>query len=333
MTDAYNDSINELIARYLAGEASDAEEQELLSWLKVSEENRRHYARLKKAFELTGSYLTLPSEGTGDIDIESEWNRFKDAVGATNKARQLSPQSFWLRIAATVLLLAVAGGVLHYFTDPGMTVYQTAADREVVTLPDGSRVTLNYNTLLSYDPEFGKHDRTVRLQGEAFFEVEADRSKPFIILADRAKVEVVGTAFNVNAYDSLREIEVVVQSGVVSFGSNAGEGKVRLVAGQKGTYSKSGETLAASPNDDVNFSSWTTGHIVFVGTDLRSVIATLEKTYHAEITVSTDIPASCIVTVTFDHQTLASVLKVLESTLNLKYTINGNKVEITEAGR
>ena len=332
MSKAYNDSVNELISTYLAGEASEAEEQQLLSWLKASEENRRHYARLKKAFELTGGYLSVPSAGAADIDIDREWDRFKESIGELNKTRRLSPASLWLRVAATVILLVVTGGVLYYFTAPNTTVYQTASNRETVTLPDGSRVALNYHTLLSYDPDFGKHDRTVRLQGEAFFEVEADRSKPFIILTEQAKVEVVGTSFNVNAYDSLGEIEVVVQTGVVSFGSNAGDRKVRLVAGQKGTYSKSGERLATSPNDDVNFSSWTTGHIVFVETDLRSVIATLEKTYHAEITVSTDISSSCIVTVTFDHQTLASVLKVLESTLNLKYTIKGNKVEITEAG-
>ncbi|HEX8040236.1 MAG TPA: FecR domain-containing protein [Chryseosolibacter sp.] len=332
MTNADNDSADELIARYLAGEASGAEEQQLLSWLKVSEENRRHYAQLKKAFELSGGYLSLPSAGTADIDIDHEWDRFKEGIREMKKSRRLTPGNLWLRIAATVILLVVTGGVLYYFTAPGTTIYQTAANRETVTLPDGSRVALNYHTLLSYDPDFGEHDRTVRLRGEAFFEVEADRSKPFVILADQADVVVVGTSFNVNAYDSLREIEVVVQTGVVSFGSAGGDRKVRLEAGQKGTYSKTGATLATSPNDDVNFSSWTTGHIVFVESDLRSVIATLEKTYHAEISVSTDIPASCIVTVTFDHQTLASVLKVLESTLNLKYTIKGNKVEITGAG-
>ena len=72
--------------------------------------------------------------------------------------------------------------------------------------------------------------------------------------------------------------------------------------------------------------------MVFLENDLRTVIGTLEKTYHVDITISADVPASCLVTVTFDKQSLESVLKVLESTLNLKYTINGNKIEITEAG-
>ncbi len=332
MTNDYNDSVNGLITKYLAGETSEAEQKELLSWLKLSDENKRHYAHLKKAFELTAGHLTLPSASRIDIDIDNEWDRFKQSIGEKKKTRQLSVASVWLRIAATLILLAVTGGVLYYFTAPETTIYQTAANRETVTLPDGSRVALNYHTLLSYDPDFGEHDRTVRLRGEAFFEVEPDRSKPFIILADRARVEVVGTSFNVNAYDSVQEIEVVVQTGIVSFESNVGDRKLKLAAGQKGTYSKTEEKLEISVNDDVNFSSWTTGHIVFVERDLLSVIETLKKTYNAEITVRADIPASCMVTVTFDHQTLESVLKVLESTLNLKYTIKGNKVEITEAG-
>jgi ferric-dicitrate binding protein FerR (iron transport regulator) len=90
--------------------------------------------------------------------------------------------------------------------------------------------------------------------------------------------------------------------------------------------------VVSAVNQDVNFLSWNTGRLVFVENDLRSVLETLKKTYHADIVIRTDIPVSCIVTVTFDQQSLESVLKVLESTLNLKYVINGNTVEITEAG-
>jgi ferric-dicitrate binding protein FerR (iron transport regulator) len=127
-------------------------------------------------------------------------------------------------------------------------------------------------------------------------------------------------------------VEVVVTTGVVSLETKQGNGKVKLTAGQKGTYSKMTDKVVSTVNQDINFLSWNTERLVFVENDLRSVLETLKKTYNANINIRADIPVTCIVTVTFDHQSLESVLKVLESTLNLRYIINGNTVEITEAG-
>jgi transmembrane sensor len=223
-------------------------------------------------------------------------------------------------------------GILYYYTLQKTVTYQTAENKETVSLPDGSQVTLNRNSLLSYDPDFGDNNRTVKLKGEAFFDVEPDATKPFIILTEKATIQVVGTSFNVNAYDSLSEVEVIVQTGIVSVETKKGDQKIQLSAGQKAIYSETNEKLVSTINEDVNFLSWNTQHLVFVESDLRTVIETLKKTYHAEIVITTDIPATCIVTVTFDKQSLESVLRVLGTTLNLKYTINGNRIEITEAG-
>jgi transmembrane sensor len=326
------DSVNELITKHLAGETSADEERELFVWMNQNEMNKRYYQELKKAFQLTDQHFrTAPSEHL-PVDIDKEWDHFTESINAAGKTRHLSTSKVWLRVAATVLLLMATGGILYYFSSPETVIYQTGANKESVTLPDGSHVILNRFTSVSYAPDFGDKNRTVNLEGEAFFEVQPDSGKPFIVLAESASVQVVGTSFNVNAYDSLQEVEVIVETGIVSLQSKQSHQKVELVAGQKGTYSKRNAQVDRAENDDLNFLSWNTQHIVFVESDLRSVIETLEKTYNAEITVSAEITPSCIVTVTFDQQTLESVLKVLESTLNLKYTMNGNKVEITEAG-
>ncbi|MEX1240996.1 MAG: FecR domain-containing protein [Cyclobacteriaceae bacterium] len=327
-----DDSVNELITKHLAGETSADEERELFAWVNFSEANRRHYHDLKKAFQLTERHFITPPSEDLPIDVDKEWDHFTESLGAAKRTHPLPTSRVWLRIAATLLLLMATGGILYYFTSPETLVYQTAANKQTVTLPDGSRVILNRYTSLSYDPDFADKNRTVNLDGEAFFEVQPDASQPFIVRTEKATVQVLGTSFNVNAYDSLDEVQVIVKTGVVSLRSNQTDEKVELVEGQKGIYSRTNERIASAANDDVNFLSWSTQHMVFVDSDLRSVIETLERTYHAEITIGTEIPPSCIVTVTFDQQTLESVLKVLESTLNLKYTINGNKVEITEAG-
>ena len=327
-----NDIVNELIAKHLAGETSPEEQRELNSWINEGPENRRHYEELEKAFELTEKHLSPVASASLEIDVEEEWDHFTEAVGLQSKRRQLSPPPVWLKIAASVLLVLAAGGILFYYTASRNIVYQTAANRETVSLPDGSNVTLNKNTSLSYDRDFNEKSRTVHLDGEAFFEVQGDPNKPFIISTDKTLVQVLGTSFNVNAYDHMQFVEVVVQSGKVSFREKGREQKVELAAGQKGIYSRANGQLASIPNDDVNFLSWNTRRLVFVEKDLRSLIETLEKTYQADFTISAKIPASCMVTVTFENQTLESVLKVLENRLNLKYTVNGNKVEIVEAG-
>jgi ferric-dicitrate binding protein FerR (iron transport regulator) len=332
MTKWDHDSINELITRHLAGETSADEQRELAAWIHSNPENERHFNDLKKAFDLVENHFALPASEDIRIDLDQEWHHFTEITGLRRSTRHLSPSRVWLRIAASLLLIMFFGGILYYYTSTNTIIYETAANKETVTLPDGTVIALNRYSQLSYERDFADKNRTVHLEGEAFFDVEANTHKPFIILTEKTTVQVVGTSFNVSAYDSSQSVEVIVETGIVSLQPKTGDQKLQLVAGQKGIYSKSKGELTRTDNDDINFRSWNTQHIVFVENDLRSVIETLKRTYNADIRISTDIPASCSVTVTFDNQTLESVLRVLESTLNLKYTIVGNKVEITEAG-
>jgi ferric-dicitrate binding protein FerR (iron transport regulator) len=172
----------------------------------------------------------------------------------------------------------------------------------------------------------------VILKGEAFFEVAHDANKAFVIQVNGANVEVLGTSFNVQGYESRTAIEVTVQTGVVKFSVPELQQEVKLVAGQQGVYSKGNQQLTSAPNADLNFLSWNTRKLVFMENDLRTVVETLNKTYQAEIVLATDIPGSCVVTVTFDQQTLEAVLHVLETTLNLTYRKTGNRIEIIRAG-
>jgi ferric-dicitrate binding protein FerR (iron transport regulator) len=90
---------------------------------------------------------------------------------------------------------------------------QTFSNTAVDTLSDGSIITLNKNTVLSYPTAFKGKTRTVKLKGEAFFAVAHDTTKPFIVEVDGVSIKVVGTAFNVKNYDS--SILVIVESGIV----------------------------------------------------------------------------------------------------------------------
>ena len=336
MNDEYNEIVDELITKYLAGEASAEEENRLLAWIAQAPENERHFLAFKKVFDLSQKHYAQ-EEGQHQVNIDQEWNHFVHQI-INAKEKTIRPQAppssrTWLRIAAAVLLLVTSGLVINYFIfSNDDTHYETANSSLAVSLPDGSHVILNTHSELSYSHNFGEEKRSVTLKGEGFFEVAHDSEKPFIIRVNGASVEVLGTSFNVQGYDNREAIEVTVQTGVVRFSLGEMQQEVKLVAGQKGVYSKAAQQLTSAANEDVNFLSWNTRKLVFIQSDLRTVVETLNKTYQADIVMAADIPASCVVTVTFDHQTLEAVLHVLETTLNLTYRKTGPRIEITGAG-
>lgn len=340
MKDDFNDSVKELITKYLADEASSEETRALQEWITQAPENERHYLAYKRVFELSQQHYAQKAEDTHTVDIDQEWGHFMNnirerAAQPEAKIRTLEKPSYsvWYKIAAAILLFAVSGWIITRFVTSGNDmIYQTASNTMTVKLPDGSQVILNRNSELSYSASFDDENRTVILKGEAFFDVTPNPQKPFIIEANDARVEVVGTSFNVLAYDSLGEIEVVVQSGVVKLTGADRKTEVKLQAGDKGIYSKASHQLSSGINKDINFLSWNTRKLVFTEDDLRTVVATLNKTYHTNISIAADVPASCVVTVTFDQQSLEAVLNVLETTLNLTLRTSGNQIEITAAG-
>ncbi len=331
--------IDDLISRSLAGEASAEEEKQLAAWIAQQEENNQHYQKIKQAFDLSGKYFANQASKEPNLNIDQEWNHFLSQVNKnkTDNVRTLVPErnpfQFWTRIAAAVLLVVASGFIINYFiSNNNDTQFQTADNTQEISLPDGSRIALNRNSELSYASDFGKTSRTVTLTGEAFFEVERDPQKPFIIKINEATIEVLGTSFNVQGYINRNELEVVVETGTVKFSVSEANKNVLLKAGDRGVFEKQSKELVSTTNTDINFLSWKTRKIVFMESDLRSVVDALNKIYNANITIAAQVPETCVVTVTFDQQSLEAVLNVLKTTLNLTYTVKDGQIEITDAG-
>lgn len=331
--------IDDLISRSLAGESSAEEENQLATWIAQRDENKLHYQKTNRAFDLSGNYFTTKISKEPNLNIDQEWNHFlkhidlKQTGNIRSMSSERNPIQLWLRIAATVLLVVASGFVINYFISKGNDIhFQTADNTLDITLPDGSNVALNRNSELSYSSEFGEHDRTVKLKGEAFFNVERDPQKPFVIEVNEALVEVLGTSFNVQGYDARQAVEVVVETGIVKLSIPELKNGIVLNVGERGVFEKKNKALSSATNDNLNFLSWKTRKLVFVENDLRSVVEALNDIYNANIILLTKVPETCVVTVTFDQQSLDAILNVLKTTLNLTYTIKGNQIEITHAG-
>ncbi|MEK6781658.1 MAG: FecR domain-containing protein [Bacteroidota bacterium] len=337
MSNELNPMQDDLIIRHLTGETSAEEENQLLIWRTQLPENERYYNGMKEIFALSSKHYSQRTNEQLNINVDEEWGQFvKTITKKVTPVRPIIPESpfrLWLKIAAALLVVVVSGVVINYIVFRKTDIqFQTADQTLSITLPEGSIITLNQHSQLSYASTFGEKNRNVSLKGEGFFEVKRDVQKPFVIKVEQGTVEVLGTSFNVQSYDHRKEIEVTVQTGSVRFSVPETKREVKLTAGQKGIYSKTEQSLIGEPNDDLNFLSWNTRKIVFVESELESVIETLNETYQVNIVLPADIPKTCLVTVTFDHQTLEAVLNVLRTTLNLTYTIKGNQIEITRVG-
>jgi transmembrane sensor len=338
LKDEPNDILKELIAKSLAGETTPEQESQLREWLQRDPANQRYFDSLRKVTTMVDDRFGTAEAKNLSIDVEHEWKKFLPNVQHQTddpivKMTESRWPGLWLKIAAGLLLLIVASlGINYLLSRNDMVQYQTAGETKTIHLPDGSTVVLNRYSKLSHHSDFSKENRNVVFSGEAFFDVKSNKNKPFIIKLKNARIEVVGTSFNVLAYDSIELAEVTVKTGVVKFSSASTAREIRIEAGNKGTYREDRDELVARVNDDINFLSWNTREIVFSETDLQTVVATLNKVYNAHIVLAADASDTCVVTVKFENQSLESVLRVLESTLNLTYSIKDNLIEISGAG-
>lgn len=330
-----NQYIEYLIVRYLLAETTKLENQELEAWRQANVDNEQWYQDYRETLEKSTAHLASQQ----NINIDAEWKRFEHSIDSqSQELRERNVVPFyaqpWLKVAAGIALIAIISLVVIQFTgsDSLQTYYADTSGKQVV-LPDGSTITLNTASEIKYSNTYGEDSiRTVSLTGEAFFEVKSNPQQPFVVQLNEATVEVVGTSFNIQAYKNTQDINVVVATGIVRFGSTNNEESVLLKAGDRGTINKNNNQVSQIMNTDVNYLSWKTQQIVFEDVSLDKVIQTLNSLYEANITISAETAVNCKVTVSFDHQSLEAILSVLEETLDLTYIENGDNIEIISTG-
>jgi ferric-dicitrate binding protein FerR (iron transport regulator) len=282
-----------LLAKFLAGEADEKETQALTDWIDYNSGNRALLKEIKSDWKIMDTMNTK-------FNVDNAWNKLHNKIIKNDESivtrdifikQNPSLTRYFLtpvRIAASLLLLAILGASLVIFTGRMQKVEVTTAFNEkdkMITLPDGSVVYLNANTTISYAKHFAKKSREVQLKGEAFFEVSPDKSKPFIIYANNARVKVLGTSFNVNARGNNHHVEVYVSTGIVEL-SEAGNqnNRVLLRPGNIGLISNE-EISSARKAENENCIAWKTGDLTFQDTRLTEVTSLLNDIYNVNIVI------------------------------------------------
>jgi ferric-dicitrate binding protein FerR (iron transport regulator) len=251
------------------------------------------------------------------------------------KGRLFSLRS-WMKYAAIVLLVLTTGITgYHLLSSSGSDQAETPlmtlhvvdyGKKEYVTLSDGTKVILNAGSQLTYPQRFEDTRRVVRLDGEAFFEVAKNQAKPFIIQTSNAAIEVLGTAFNVKAYDEDEFIAVMVETGKVQV--NTEEAMMQLSPGEQFLLDKTNHEIHKNRENIAETKSWIYGGLYFNKTPIHSVINELTRRYNCSIEFEKGLVTDDYISGAHDNRTLEAVLKSIYYATGINYRKDKNKITL-----
>ncbi len=315
-------NMEELLAKYFAGESSVSEAKEVEEWRSASKDNARSFFEAKKIW-LAGKTIEEPKPGV-----------FDDIVKQQAPTISLLPKI--LKFAAAIVIVAGVSFLLYnYFISPYGSGDEIVAEKTLSTkLPDGSNVTVQKGSRLKIN-DF-ETSRSVTLSGRAYFDIKEDPTKPFTIETESAKVQVVGTKFVVNSRDK-KNTEVFVESGQVNLyqkpeAFNGSNMMVSLTSGESGELSVGTRGIRKKKVKDQNYLAWKTGYLSFRNTNMTDVANVLEDTYGIQVEFENASIRLCRLTANYKEKTSEEVLEYIAETFDFSFSRQGNKVVFSGHG-
>lgn len=198
-----------------------------------------------------------------------------------------------------------------------------------IHLPDGTKVWLNAASSLRYPLTFNSNQRKVELEGEAYFEVaKQERGQPFTVLTPHQQIQVLGTHFNVNAYDNEQAVKTTLLQGSVKV-STQGTAAI-LKPNEQSNLTKLDDGFIVQKVDPTEAIAWKEGDFIFNNTDLKTIMRQLERWYDVEVVDLASFPDNTYNGKMKRAVKLSKVLQILELTSDLKFKIELGSTERKE---
>ncbi|MCE5344848.1 MAG: DUF4974 domain-containing protein [Bacteroidales bacterium] len=313
-----------IFIKYFNGTISEEEEKDLLSWIDMSEANRHEFFKERELWD-----MFLLNSSTEMIFQSTELKGRKLSKPAINKwVFELSKIAaiFLVAFLVSILLVKKTGKK----TQSWNTIEVPIGQRTCLRLADGTTVWLNAKTKFSFPDRFKKDFREVKLDGEAVFDVSHNEKVPFIVKAKKFNVRVLGTEFNVYAYDNSNIFEVALVKGKVLLEKNASKEKsVELIPNQIATYNEQNKSLEIQTKDTFESLYWKEGIYSFNNQLLSSIIQRLERYYEVNINVKDPEILESKFTGKFRYSDpIDVILEVVRKSTSFKYIREGNEITI-----
>ena len=315
----HQDDILSLIARNLAGFNDANEAAQLKEWLETSADNKHYFEQIRNIWDASDKQPDLIKINTSEA--------FKKIIG---RIPDLSPKRtlwfYWEKVAAVIVLpLAMSILVWTYLNSYNTIFSNELVYNEVYTpfgthsslrLADSTLVWLNSGSSLRYPIKFNNKNRTVYLKGEAYFEVESDISRPFIVQTSTLQVKATGTKFDVIDYDSSLITEVILVSGKVFVNESDNNSNPylisELISNQHFVYNKQTKVSSIINEDTYRFTAWKDGKLIFRNEPLDKVLNRISNVFNVDIELQGNELKDYRYHATFEEESLEEILKLLK---------------------
>ena len=311
----------QLLNKYLNSTATEAEVVEVFKWIEASPENRKEFMDLKKAYALSSSEK---------VNHSAAWNQTFAPI--FKKAKTFKLYNSIAKYAAILVLVFSCSIALYYFDslmindnlvyDKGVSIRVPYGQSANLELPDGTKITLNSGSTLTYNGNYSLGERKVQLIGEAFFEVAKDKQHPFTVNTSTLNFHVYGTSFNIQVYPNSNLIYATLIEGSLGVKNMKNKELLKLLPGENMTF----DTLSAKFNvDNVNtnlYTSWKDGYISFSNEKLKDIAKKIERWYNVEIVITDiNLGEQAYMGTLLKDKPIDQILEVFKLTSGMKYKI------------
>ena len=267
--------LKQIFKKYLEGKSTPGEEKSVNDWYRKND---------------TKNPVSLSDKNEQDIQ-EQIWLQIapelrKDTILVPQLKRQ--PDYTWMKIAASVLLVAAAGMLWYKHEQPKpkqviaySNISTAAGERKVVTLSDGSSLTLNSASSIRIATDFSMRRKVQIIDGEVYFSVKHDTKKPFIIQSGVMTTQVLGTSFNIRAYKELNKFSVGVTSGKVGV-MILHQPATMLVKGRQLVYNKRKNRIAVAALDN-HLLDWQKGSLILNDASFKEMAVLVRKNFNISV--------------------------------------------------
>jgi len=322
----------DLLVKYLLGETSPDDNARVEAWLAADPANRHFYNHFQLIWR--ESRHLYDNFNATDEQTDAAWQKFRQRVqrpthlqavkGASDPGQRpvRINRSTWTRVAAVFLLVASITSILYLTRNAADRQFAATTTPLTDTLPDGSLITLNKRSDISYPANF-KKQRTVRLQGEAFFKIAPDKEKPFKVYTDNVTITVLGTSFNLRNKENTTEI--IVESGLIRVTDSLHD--VIVHPSEKLILHKGESSLTKEGTTSQLYKYYRTKEFICDNTPLPQLAASLEEAYDVKIVIDPSLRNLQINTI-FRNQSLDQILNIIQETFGIRATRSGSQITL-----
>lgn len=313
-----------LISKVLADEATSIEKQQLEDWINASSENKTEFDKITTIWQ-----SAKPSKPAHIPGFNTFWKEFNKDPDANIKTLLLNKPAMkfnrYLAIAASLIILVGSLLIFQNNVSSVQTVNTSIGERKTINLPDGSIVKLNNDSEVQYSANFDQEERNIYLTGQAFFEVKKNNF-PFVVHTQNARVEVLGTRFDVNSRGE--QTKVIVKSGQVRLAINENDDGILLHKNEMSAILQNDKPREIIKIDAEHALGWLNDIFVFDKTPLIEITQELERYYGIKIKIDDSI-RNLELTGEFSNQPAEEVIDLVCLALNLNYNYENDIIIIS----